>query len=808
MFEPDYSEYRDSIACSYKEFVQLSDGCNVGDNFAHQELVARLVGSTVTGVDELLVFHEMGTGKTRTAVAVAERLRKLGGYRGALILTKGQGTASVFRSEISRTGGADFYTFFTFEMFAKHLASVPRSVSLARYDRFLVVVDEVHHVRDESKLYPLLHSLLHSLERRKVLLMSGTPVRDAPDEICTVMNLILERQVSSVDDDLETAFINKTSFVSAPLGAVPVRYHGTVPGSHTRLVTLAASPVQTAAYAAAWAADGVSANIYSNSRQASLCTDSGGRYGSSIRFDRRDFDTPAALARHSCKYAAVVAALVDAADRHQLSMVYCDSVRGGGLLLLSRILECYGFSRRLGERRSYVMLTSAMSDAQKSYYVDAWNADSNADGSTALVLLCSRVMSEGYTFNHITHEHVLTLFWNSAETSQVVARGVRFGSHDALLRRGPVECVNVYLYAAVFEGMQSIDLMMNAVAESKDVSLSKITRLLKETAIDCQVMKRRNAGGEDYSRRCDFRPCEYRCATEAPPVVVEKNFDILFFKESEEFRHLYGRMRERMLWSEVRETFADVSPQKWAQVVHEYVESNGLDRDEFGVFRPRPYSDDGFFSSTLPEEVVQLDDFESFVDGQMAASFDPYGTFGTADVVSRVRLLPKPLQMRVLCNVLQYGYDCPDVLEYYSSSVVREEDGSVYVFDGDFEWGCRDGAVLESVGDARERRVAALNSNPTGYYGQENRFTGEFCLRSVATGSAPADRRCVHSGRRCVNWNKNDLEALCSAVAPDADVSLMNRREMCSAIRDYYRSRGLVEHDESCGNQRKRKRLK
>lgn len=835
MFEPDYGEFSTSVACSYREFTELSHGRNVDGNFAHQELVSRLVGSTATGINELLLFHEMGTGKTRTAIAVSERLRKYGGYRGTLVITKGQGTANIFYKEIAefrrervvKKSVDEFYTFFTFEMFAKHLMSIPTSVLVSRYDRFVIIVDEVHHVRetDASRLYPLLFSFLHNLKNRKILLMSGTPIRDVPEEIASIMNLILplnnqmsKKFTESDDDSVERYFYNRVSFVASPLTAVPLKFHGTVPGRHSKLVVVKMAREQALAYSRAWNSDQISTNIYSNSRQASLCTDSRGNYGAQIAFNRTDFGTLAQLSKYSCKYAAVIEALLRAVENRELSIVYADSVNGSGLMLLSRILECYGFSRNLGKSKSFIVLTSSMSEAQKTYYINAWNCDENVFGENASVLLCSRVVSEGYTFKHVLHEHVLTLFWNTAETSQVIARGARYGAHQVLRSKRPVECVNVYIYAAVGDALQSVDLLMNSVSENKDISISKITRILKESAIDCDILKNRNSGGEDFSRRCDFQQCEYDCKFKLCDTPVEKNFNILFFRNSPEYLELRSRVgkilsdKSRILWTEIATQFENIPQVRWVQVLYDECTAAGLKYDEFGIYRGEQFVDDGFFSCLLPAHADVCRDFETFVNHEIVDNFDYARMMESENPIPMLKLLPVTCQYRILTNLLTMNESefKQHVLKYFKSSIIRQGE-CIAVHDGSFKWGVCNGRIASDA--ELDAMIAAkhvrLNSNPTGYYAQENRFAGEFCLKMVETASASdgraVDRRRIHSGRRCVNWNKSDLVRLCSVIAPEMYAETMNRREMCAMIFDYYVRNDLVEHDDSCGNQHKHK---
>ena len=65
-----------------------------------------------------------------------------------------------------------------------------------RYSNMIIVIDEIHNIRVQSKekklnIYNEFHKFLHNVSGCKTILMSGTPMKDSPTEIADVMNLIL-----------------------------------------------------------------------------------------------------------------------------------------------------------------------------------------------------------------------------------------------------------------------------------------------------------------------------------------------------------------------------------------------------------------------------------------------------------------------------------------------------------------------------------------------------------------------------------------------------------------------------------------
>ena len=165
----------------------------------------------------------MGTGKTAAAIAAIEKIKnENSSINGAIILTKGPGLKVNFKDELVKitkdtyipenyeflTEGekvrrknkliASFYIFYTFFEFAQELSEISDDVLIQNYSNKIIVIDEVHNVRkkdtNEGKtvyVYKQFHRVLHLVKNCKILLMSGTPIKDSVDEFSNILNLIL-----------------------------------------------------------------------------------------------------------------------------------------------------------------------------------------------------------------------------------------------------------------------------------------------------------------------------------------------------------------------------------------------------------------------------------------------------------------------------------------------------------------------------------------------------------------------------------------------------------------------------------------
>lgn len=203
------------------------------------------------------------------------------------------------------------------------------------------------------------------------------------------------------------------------------------------------------------------------------------------------------------------------------------------------------------------------------------NSEENKSGKLCKVFIGSRVSGEGVNYKRLRHVHILEPWWNNTVLQQVIGRAARNCSHYDLPK--DKQNVLVYKYVAMFpdisevdeildyipklspyvDEMQKIineressDLSMYRLAESKDLEIAYLTRLLKITSVDCEnnylwnriwtqseieqlkktkkfykngklyeltdkSIKLLNVG-EDNSPECEYTSCDYDCEQDTP----------------------------------------------------------------------------------------------------------------------------------------------------------------------------------------------------------------------------------------------------------------------------------------------------
>ena len=165
--------------------------------------------------------------------------------------------------------------------------------------------------------------------------------------------------------------------------------------------------------------------------------------------------------------------------------------------------------------------------------------DKNSEGKYIKVILISQAGSEGIDFKFIRQVHILDPWYNINRIEQIIGRAVRNFSHKKL----PLQerNVQIFLHGTILpfnKSIEAADLYIYRIAEYKAKQIGIVTRLLKETAVDCILNHNQTnfdienmrtnlsirlstrpdepfsfqVGDEAYTATCDYmETCQYQC---------------------------------------------------------------------------------------------------------------------------------------------------------------------------------------------------------------------------------------------------------------------------------------------------------
>lgn len=203
----------------------------------------------------------------------------------------------------------------------------------------------------------------------------------------------------------------------------------------------------------------------------------------------------------------------------------------------------------------YAMITGdPRLSPDNDYEVKALTNSDNINGNRVKVVLISRAGSEGIDLKCIRQVHIMDPWYNMNRVEQIIGRAVRNSSHKEL--EFEKRNVELFLYGTILEDEEeeSADLYVYRGAEYKAVQMGKVSRVLKETAVDCiihhdqtnfiqenfekieenrnitqilsdgKVLEHFKIGDIPYSAECDYmESCDYKCYPDKEDINVNMN---------------------------------------------------------------------------------------------------------------------------------------------------------------------------------------------------------------------------------------------------------------------------------------------
>lgn len=850
-----------------KEFSELAlttelERVSKGEFMNHQKIIQRFMNSN-TLYDELLVYHETGTGKTGVAFGVTENLFESESFSKVFVFARGpdhlvsllKQLVYVFSNRYiipenidedkkvfyMRKKVSDFYRFHTFGRFASRLANMSDTKIQKDYSNKIFIVDEVHHFKsdEDANIYKQFHRLFHLTTNRKILLLSATPMRDNPNELAYIMNLILplDQQIptdKAFDDrfiqgneivntnDLRRFLRGRITYLSNSSTDTRARFIGRyitpIQVDQFKAFITKMHPIQQDGYIDAYTKDmSKEGSIYSRSRQASLFVFPDGGYGknSLAKYTTpsgdflpelaQDLRTIEGLEKYSSKYAFIVDHILN--NPKKLVYVYCSAVSGSGIETLSRVLELYGFQpSRMNNRpgRYYIALSSKSDDidAPLTYF----NRRENRYGELCQVIICSRKMSESFTFKNIQIIHITTMHWNYTEIQQAVARGIRFGSHRDLIKDGVRPQVEIYQHASVLSqersNIKSLDVLMIEISQEKDMRIRRMERVIKEISIDCPLNYERNIRrSADGSRECDYQECEYECAQSSREQTEEdlSTYRLYYQKSDQVFEGL------RMIFSkhfnlqfETIQDLLQVDRFILLKVLSDCIRFNLLLVNAYGIECYLRESDNRYYlvdNIALPNKqqemgfyaqhpiTSQRSSLQQIIRNHMFVhATNQIEAFGQSTTIEEAKARLENLPVKIQENIIEEAIAKKVVdrsqlpliewIEQIYDKQLTKQDGKYYSSLLQPRIRCLEPEEKEwkdcppPVEEQKEFEVKIdIENNPYGYYGI---IEGDrFCIRDIRNAIDPTrgkiDKRKIKTGSVCleVGFNKPKLAEIC-----------------------------------------------
>lgn len=504
----------------------------------------------------VLIYHRIGAGKTCTAVQIGEAWKKFrrvivvvpaslkGNFRSELrSLCAGENyLTNEERKELSNYHPSsneykdiiktsdkridEFYEIYSYNKFTDLAQN--NNINLKNS---ILIIDEIQNmISEEGTYYQVLHDLIYkSPKDLRVVLLSATPMFDKPHELALTINLLRPEKKIPIGKEFDKKFIriiksddgnfnyeakNLCIFkqyikglISYFRGAPPFVF----PEMTIKYVNCNMSDFQYSAYKSILKNELKKAN-FSNIKKnviESLSVSNlpnnffiGTRYVSNLVYPNRKIGTTGLksftydkilnnLQEYSCKFDKIMKKIKYADGK---VFVYSGFKEESGIKSFAHVLDAFGYKNytEFGEGSKRYAIWSGDEDINlKEEIKSVYNQNSNLNGSKLKILIISPAAKEGISLSGVREAHILEPYWNMARLQQIIGRGSRFCSHKDLDEEN--RNIKVYIYIATHPNEeQTVDEYINHLAVQKNDLVNEFEKVIKESAIDCNLFKNAN----------------------------------------------------------------------------------------------------------------------------------------------------------------------------------------------------------------------------------------------------------------------------------------------------------------------------
>lgn len=508
-------------------------------------------------INGILIYHQIGAGKTCTAITIAEKFKKklniiivlpaslisnfyfelrsectnneyISSYERNLLknINKNSKEYETLINNIDNKINK-YYTIYSYHKFVDLIYDK----KIKTLNNTLLIIDEIQNmISINGTFYNTLNNIIKlSNNTLKLILLSATPIFDRPIEIALTLNLLKNNlfSINSFNQDFlkiknkgsdYTAinldiFKNKIiNLISYYRGAPPQAY----PSVTFKTVKCNMSSFQYKSYLTTLSSEnnflkGSFKNVDILKLPQNFFL--GPRIISNIAFPNKSIGelgyssfvknnlSKKNIKIYSIKFYKILKQINKSTGPN---FIFSNFKEYGGIKSIVTFLEYHGWKNYItfGEgKKRFAIWTGDENIKIKENIKNVFNQKSNYDGSKIKIMLGSPSIKEGVSLLRVEQVHILEPYWNISRMSQIMGRAIRFCSHKDLPKNK--RNVNVYLYLSTYPNVKTIDQYIWSLAKKKQILIQTFENVLKETAFDCELFYNRNVYKTDeYKLKC------------------------------------------------------------------------------------------------------------------------------------------------------------------------------------------------------------------------------------------------------------------------------------------------------------------
>jgi len=498
----------------------------------------------------ILLYHQIGAGKTCTAISIAEefKLKKnimvvlpaalIGNFLSEL-RTECTGDKYVSKIERNKLKNLNFkdeeykiiinkinkriYKYYTIYSYHKFINLI-KADKLKKLNNTLLFIDEVQNmISMNGTFYKLLMNIINNSDNKlKIVLMTATPMFDRPVEIALTLNLIKKNDLFNINRFNQDYLNSKYKFINIDIFSKKIKnlisyYRGAPPIAYPKCIfkkiKCNMSDFQYKSYLTSLCSDNnyirgsfknvdilnLPENFLLGPRLLSniaFPNKSVGQNGfSSLKGENLQMQN---ISNYSIKFFKIINKINKCEGP---VFVYSNFKEEGGIKSFIKFIEYHGWKNYItygiGLKR-FCIWSGDETQKIKEEIKFVYNNKTNENGNNIKLILGTPSIKEGISLLRVQQVHILEPYWNMSRIMQIMGRAVRFCSHKDVPKNKRI--VNVYLYLATYKHEETIDKHIWKIAKKKNILIQQFEQVLKENAFDCELFLNRNSYKTDENK--------------------------------------------------------------------------------------------------------------------------------------------------------------------------------------------------------------------------------------------------------------------------------------------------------------------
>jgi hypothetical protein len=524
---------RTKIFKSYKKYLNDGDGLK-------QQLFLEKYVNDVDEIDRLLLYHGIGTGKTRTSILICETLMKKNpkykvnvilparlktNYIDELIILFGMKYKKEYKkfidpktSDYDRSKMRSFfnniiekkYTIISYEVIInlfKKSVDINSTLKKLTKNRILVI-DEFHNLianyideknikemYDKNKLL-LKHKFIRALIMRyisryahetcKMFFLTATPVFDNYMQFVELVKLLHKEPINENIKSIKELL----PYIKGKVSYYEIADRKDFPKVEieNELIPLSKEQEKTL----------INIQEGKNSKNENDDSESFMMKQRQACISVYDYTRIDKILRNLDKYAPKLKRLFNLIENNiGKHLIYSNFVQRC-LYIIKAYLDSKGWVNYLDnpqkykKYKSYIIWDGTLKDKDKQDIKNILNSVRNIDGKIIRVILGSPSIKEGISFKHIQHFHQIDPVWNISAKEQIEGRCIRYKSHDDIDENSKLKKkVIIHNYISVpLDSENGLitetcdEKIYNKIIPAKDKLIKDIKKVLHKLSID------------------------------------------------------------------------------------------------------------------------------------------------------------------------------------------------------------------------------------------------------------------------------------------------------------------------------------